>query len=486
MSTSKSLYVIVVIAIVAAGVTGWQLYPLLQPQEPTDQEPPVPSVNLPQMDLTLVALNGTEIALDNSTIAELSSCEYKGGFMTSAGSIRGVGNYTGVPVTVLCDLAGGLNNDTSLRVTASDDYSMLFTYDQITGNFVTFDPSTGDEVQHNQSLIMILAYFFNGDPLPQGDGPLRLAIVGSEGLITEGHNWVKMIVKIEIRPAIRDWTLTLEGALSEEMDRATFESGANCHSANWTDSEDQEYTGIPLWLLLGRVDDMNVHETNETYKAFNRTLADEGYIVRIIAADGYELELNGTRVKLNNDIIVASKLNGMSLPEKYWPLKLVGANLTKSEMIRNIAKIKIVFGANWNLTLNGTSIETMNRRTFEEGADCHNAMWTDTDGQNWTGIPLWLLIGRVDDSVAHGSGAFNRTLSEEGYVIRLIATDGFIMEFNSTFVGLNDNIILTNEMNGMPLPEKYWPLRLVGTALTKSQMIRNVVEIQIIFELNDT
>ena len=477
MSPSKRLTVIAIIVIVAAGVIGWQLYAYLQPQEPQG-----PSMNLPQANLKLVALNGTETVLDNSTIAELSSCEYKGGFMTSAGSIKGVGNYTGIPITVLCDLVGGLNSSTSLRVTASDDYSMVFTYDQTMGDFVTFDPSTGDEVQNDQSLIMVLAYFFEGEPLPQSDGPLRLVVVGPEGLITEGHNWVKCVVKIEIRPAIIDWTLTLDGVLNEALDRATFESGANCHPASWTDSEDQEWTGIPLWLLVGRVDDMNVHQTNETYKAFNRTLADQGYNVSVIAADGYKIELNSTRVKLNNDIIVANELDGIPLPEKYWPLKLVGANLTKSEMIRNIATIKIVFGPDWNLILNGTLIETMNRETFEEGAGCHPASWIDADEQNWTGIPLWLLIGRIDDSVAHGSCAFNRTLVEQGYTIRLIAVDGYSIELNSTFVALTDNIILANEMNGMPLPEKYWPLRLVGPALSKSQMIRNIVDIQVIFE----
>ncbi len=47
---------------------------------------------------------------------------------------------------------------------------------------------------------MVLVYFKDGQPLPSNEGPLRLAILGPEGLITEGHNWVKFVVKIGIRP----------------------------------------------------------------------------------------------------------------------------------------------------------------------------------------------------------------------------------------------------------------------------------------------
>ncbi|MDD2666751.1 MAG: hypothetical protein PHI74_07815, partial [Methanocellales archaeon] len=50
----------------------------------------------------------------------------------------------------------------------------------------------------------------------------------------------------------------------------------------------------------------------------------------------------------------------------------------------------------WNLTLTGEVTDTINRTSFEEGAACHNASWND--GTNtWAGIPLWRLVGWVDD-----------------------------------------------------------------------------------------
>jgi hypothetical protein len=112
--------------------------------------------------------------------------------------------------------------------------------------------------------------------------------------------------------------------------------------------------------------------------------------------------------------------------------------------------------------------------------------WTDTNNNVWTGIPLWLLIGRVDDNNPHTTTnyvrAFNDSLAIAGYKIKIITGTGYFREFNSTFVMRNSNIIVANRLNGAALPEPYWPLRLVGSALMVSEMISNIAEIQVIFE----
>jgi hypothetical protein len=194
-------------------------------------------------------------------------------------------------------------------------------------------------------LTTILAYYKDGKNITSDEGPLRIAILGSEGLLTEGHWWIKYVVKIEIRPAIVEWTLVLRGALVENMTRATFESGVNeqCHGLNWTDSNNNVWTGMPLWLLIGRVDDGNVHTTNTSVRAFNDTLALQGYTVKIITGQGYSLEFNSTRVMRKANIIVADRLNGAPLPEPYWPLRLVGSGLSSSEMLSNVVEIQIIF-----------------------------------------------------------------------------------------------------------------------------------------------
>jgi hypothetical protein len=298
------------------------------------------------MNLTLVALNGTTMTLNESSIARLESFESKGGFKTSAGSLRGLGNYTGVRLVDFCSLVGGITEACSLRITADDGYSMVFTYDQVMGqDFVAFDPATGDEANRTQTLTTVLVYHKDGLNLTSEDGPLRIGILGSEGLLTEGHWWIKYVVKIEIRPAIEEWTLVLSGALIENMTRATFESGVNemCHSLNWTDSSNNVWTGMPLWLLIGRVDDGNAHETNSSVRAFNDTLALQGYTVKILTGQGYSREFNSTQVMRNANIIITNRLNGAPLPEPYWPLRLVGSGLLSSEMLSNIVEIQILF-----------------------------------------------------------------------------------------------------------------------------------------------
>jgi hypothetical protein len=292
---------------------------------------------LPDLSLTLVALDGTETILDESDIAELPSVEYEGGLMSSSGAIKSIGTYSGVPLSTLCNMIGGITNETSVRITASDDYAMVFTYDQLTSSeFITFDPVTGNEVEHTKPIKVVLAYFCDDSPLDSSEGPLRSVAIGPEGLITEGHYWIKSVVKIEIRQALQDWTLTLNGSLVEEVNRVTFEMRSTKHSANWTDDDSQLWTGIPLTVLLGRIDDTDI-------TTFNQTVADEGYTVSIIAGDGYSIELNSTFISQNENILVANALDDDALPEKYWPLRLVGSDLEKSMMIRNIAEIQIIY-----------------------------------------------------------------------------------------------------------------------------------------------
>jgi hypothetical protein len=152
-------------------------------------------------------------------------------------------------------------------------------------------------------------------------------------------------MKVEIRPAIEEWTLLLKGALVENVTRATFESGVNegCHGINWTDSNKNVWTGIPLWLLVGRVDDSDVHTTNSTIRAFNDTLAIKGYTVKVISGNKEYCEFTSLRVMRNSNIIVTNRLNGAPLPEPYWPLKLVGSELSDDEMLCNIVEIQIIF-----------------------------------------------------------------------------------------------------------------------------------------------
>jgi hypothetical protein len=326
---------IIVIVLVATMLVFWQVYPLLQ--NPGSNYIPV---KLQPMNLTLIGRDGNSLTLNETAIAKLESFTSRGGFKTSYGYLRGIGNYTGVSIVDLCNLVGGINSSCSLLVNATDGYAMVYTYNQIQGkNLTCYSPTTGDEVQPAQPLTMVLAYYKNGANLTSDEGPLRLAIIGSEGLLTDGSLWTKMVTKLVIQTAVADWTLVLTGPYSDNMTRSSFESGLNCHEANWTDSHYNVWSGMPLWYLIGWIDDKGDKNRME----FNDTLAEQGYTIRVINGKGDYIEFNSTRVKHNSNIIVANTLNGALLPEPYWPLKLVGSGLSDDEMICNIVEIQIIF-----------------------------------------------------------------------------------------------------------------------------------------------
>lgn len=154
---------------------------------------------LSSINLTIVGINGTQVVLNETDVAGLPSYRGYGGFKNQLGYVKGLGNYTGVSLNTLCGLTGSLTGASIVKVIASDGYSSNFTFDEVVnGNFTTYD-SDGEEVSHSQPLVPILAYYFNDVNISESNGgPLRLAIVGPEGLVTNSTYWVKWVVRVEV------------------------------------------------------------------------------------------------------------------------------------------------------------------------------------------------------------------------------------------------------------------------------------------------
>jgi DMSO/TMAO reductase YedYZ molybdopterin-dependent catalytic subunit len=154
---------------------------------------------LPPMSLTIVGANGTQVILNETGVARLPSYRGYGGFKNQLGNVKGLGNYTGIRLDALCGLIGGLTSTSIVKVIASDTYSSNFTFDEVmNGNFVTYD-SSGEAVPHSQPLVPIVAYYFNDANISESSGgPLRLVIVGPEGLVTNSTLWVKWVVRVEV------------------------------------------------------------------------------------------------------------------------------------------------------------------------------------------------------------------------------------------------------------------------------------------------
>jgi DMSO/TMAO reductase YedYZ molybdopterin-dependent catalytic subunit len=149
-------------------------------------------------ELTLIGKDGQQKILSFDEIRDLPSEKARGGFSTTVGVVNGPYKVRGVPLVELCALVGGVTAQDVVMVSAPDGYSMVFDYEQINGDIETYDPETLHEMPHDELMVM-LTYEQDGKTIPHNDGrPLRMAVVGNADLLTEGHNWVKWVDRIEV------------------------------------------------------------------------------------------------------------------------------------------------------------------------------------------------------------------------------------------------------------------------------------------------
>lgn len=303
--------------------------------QPTATPSPTPS----PVVLELVGPSGTK-TLTMEELKALPVEEGWSGIKNSVGRITLPERYKGVSLEYLCGLVGGITPDKAVEMVGSDGYFMTLSYKEVVeGKLVTYDPGTGKEIKFAEPLKTIIAYEREGQQLPAAsDGALRFAAISARNnQLIDGHWTVKWLSKLVVKEVTRDWTLHLEGQLVEEMSKSTFESGATpcCHRRIWTDEQGQIWAGIPLWHLVGRVDDDVAHQAG----GFNDGIAKLGYSIELVAADGYSVTFDSTRVRYNNDLILVNTLDEKPLEDKYFPLRLVGSDVQKKESIAQITKI---------------------------------------------------------------------------------------------------------------------------------------------------
>ncbi len=152
-----------------------------------------------EWDLTLIGKGGQEVVLSYDELTSLPSMTVPGSFFSSVGTVFGPYSVKGVSIGLLCDMVGGMSESDILFVTAKDGYSSVYDYQQFRGEFDTFEPGTMRQIPGGETRFLLM-YEQDGAPLEHNDGrPLRIAIASPEGLLTEGHWWVKWVNRLEIR-----------------------------------------------------------------------------------------------------------------------------------------------------------------------------------------------------------------------------------------------------------------------------------------------
>lgn len=437
---------------------------------------------------TILKLNGSTIM--NFTMADLMALPAitaSGEFKKSTGTIMGPYTYTGVNLSALVSkvFSGG---NYSIKAEASDGYNMTYSSSQVDGSFAVYD--SGGNVTYRNDLTLLLAYHQDGVPISNANGgPIRVVIVGQNSPITDGHLWSKYVCSLTVTPYVLDWTLNLTGVKSMSMDRQTFEGLASCefHKTfyNFTNSTGNHmYEGIPLWVIVAAVDGA---DAPDGHYLFNSLLADIGYNVTVIASDGYNISFNSTQVARNNSIIVAYKLDGVPLPDSEFPVRIVGDNLTGSQKVKKIAQIRldgIPIVPVWNLTLAGANTQVFDSATFAALYNCgvHTKYYNYTSNNasySYGGVPLWVLIGAVDDNeTSHNT--LNAALVSQGYNVTITAADGYNTTLPISTVANNDSIIVAYTLNGTALAGSDAPLKLVGPYLAGSQKVTCIIRIELV------
>jgi DMSO/TMAO reductase YedYZ molybdopterin-dependent catalytic subunit len=315
--------------------------PSPQLAEPTSE----PVSTIQEAGPVVLSLKGPqeELAFTMDELKALPAATGQAGMKSSTGKITVPALYKGVLLVDLVGLVGGISPELGINIVANDGYAMTLSYDQITnGNFIVYDPSDGSEKQIGEPLQVLVAYEMDGKPLDaRRDGNLRLVIISPKNnQVTDGHWSVKWVERVEVQPLGKEWSLSLSGARQEVIDRNTFQScgAASCHQSTWTDDEGQVWAGVPLYLLAGRMDDDITHDG----PAYNRDLANAGYLIELIAADGYTTTIDSAAAFYNRDILVANQVNDSPLPDKYFPLRLVGEGLEKGQRIGALVEIRLI------------------------------------------------------------------------------------------------------------------------------------------------
>lgn len=298
----------------------------------------------PEVQPINVEVTGKDGKAVTVNIASLATTTGKGGFKKSTGTIVGPDSLTGVKLMDVLQSAGGMTSSDALEITASDGYTMTLDYEQASGHLMVYD-AQGTALQVVELTPILLTVESEG----LGQGIPRLAFVDANGALSDGHFWVKDIAKMKIVQAVSSWEIKMNGVESFVMDRNTYESLATCpttaHPAvtyeTTTKSGDAiTYEGVPLWLLISTVDGA---DTPDGHYQFNDDLAQQGYTIEVIAADGFKAEFTSQEVARNQDIIAAYKANGEPLGEGDGPIKIVGSALPSGKhSVKTVAEINLV------------------------------------------------------------------------------------------------------------------------------------------------
>jgi hypothetical protein len=184
--------------------------------------------------------------------------------------------------------------------------------------------------------------------------------------------------------------------------------------------------------------------------------------------------------------MIAFEREDEELGEDEGPLRFVAVQDEPSQVIDGHWTVKWVdrlevkdASAEWTVDLEGAVSAELDKAGYRacSAPGCHGSGWVDPDGAVWTGVPLYLVCGLVDDAKKHDAGAYDARLAEKGYEIQIESQGGGVVTLDSRDVAEKGSIVLSAKCDGSELGDAFFPLRLVGPGLTEEQMAGRIVRI---------
>ena len=235
--------------------------------------------------------------------------------------------------------------------------------------------------------------------------------------------------------------------------------------------------------------------------------------VRITAKDGYSMTMSYNQVVKGTEfptydsttgkevtpagtitVFLAYEKDGVALDDTVGPLRIgimAPGQVTDGHWwVKWAQKIEVIaLQQPWTLNDVGTITENISKSDFESGCapGCHGVSWTDAQGHVWSGEPLWLLAAYVTPTdPTNPMGQFNTAVWNQGFEVKVIASDGSMVTYSSSDINNNNNIIVANQEDGQPLSSTQFPLALEGSGVDLQHQISTISSIKVILPTTTT
>ena len=164
-------------------------------------------LDTPLLPRDMIAVKGLieDMTLSLNDLLQMNTINGFSSFQNQYDNWRGHGTYTGIAISELVELVGGMTTDEKLVVKSFDGYSQEFSYSNVYPN------TTWAEIQGP----MILAYAYNETSVLEWADGMRIAMIPSDGaysnsdaiqtsefgeVISAGTFWVRFVSLIEVIP----------------------------------------------------------------------------------------------------------------------------------------------------------------------------------------------------------------------------------------------------------------------------------------------